>query len=105
VYTVGGQTVYFAGLAADLTIRSGGAICEPAGGFCTPSQLVTAASNGFFAEVAVDPSGLLHSIIERDNVRYGTGPAPVTSPAPGPSGPGAASAAVTVSPSPSPSVS
>ena len=101
VYRVAGPTVYFAGLAPEILIRSGGGICQPAGGECTPSQLVTAAPSGFFAEIAVDPTGLLHSVIERDNAQSGSGPAPSATPSPSPS----ASTATEPSASASPSVS
>lgn len=85
VYSVASPRQYTATLAADLRVVSGGQICPPAGSVCSIDQLIAAAEHGFFAEVAIDPTPALHSILERDNLsQY----AP-SQPTPSPTGSGA----------------
>ncbi len=51
-------------LAPAASIVSGGTLCPPAGSACTPAQLIAAAGAGFFAEVAIDVTGTLRSVVE-----------------------------------------
>ena len=93
-YQVSSQTHYHAGLAAGLTIISGGTLCPPAGSSCTVAELIAAAPAGFFAEVALGPADEFESIVEVDNATNQAIPAP----SPSPDGQGFAP---TASPSPS----
>jgi hypothetical protein len=67
LYTVTAPATYRAPMATGISIVSGDQICPPAGNSCTPDQLVKAAPSGFFADVGIDASGSLRSVIERDN--------------------------------------
>jgi hypothetical protein len=75
-YQVSSPTHYHAGLAAGLTITSGGTLCPPAGSSCTVAQLISAAQRGFFAEVALDPAAEFESITELDDAGAQAVPAP-----------------------------
>jgi hypothetical protein len=66
-YRVASDRSYSAGLAPDLRITSGRSICPPAGTVCSTDELIAAAANGFYAEVAIDAAGQLQSVIERDD--------------------------------------
>lgn len=68
VYSLASSTQYTATLADDLRVISGGKLCPPAGSTCTVEQLIAGAANGFFAELAIDPSSAVHQVTERDNV-------------------------------------
>ncbi|MCW2521853.1 MAG: hypothetical protein JWO63_188 [Frankiales bacterium] len=82
-YSVAGDAIYSARISASAKIISGGVICPPAGSECSIDELIQAAPVGFFADVALDPSGVLLSVIERDNAAYSSG----NSPAPGSASP------------------
>jgi hypothetical protein len=80
VYSVASTVRYSAAISPEVGVTSGGLICPPAGSACTSSELIQAAMTGFFAEVALDPSGVLLSVIERDNVSFsGANPSPTSS--------------------------
>jgi hypothetical protein len=87
-YQVSGPAQFSAGIAPSVRIGSGGTICPVSAGSCTPDQLIAAASGGFFAEVAIDSSGQLQSVLEVGGAQAGArfGPAPSRSPVPSPSG-------------------
>jgi hypothetical protein len=76
LYQVGSPTHYHAGLAAGLTITSGGTLCPPAGSSCSVAELIAAAPAGFFAEAAIDPSAEFESLVEVDNAEASASPAP-----------------------------
>lgn len=63
-YVLSGPRTFTAPLAAAATITSGGSLCPPAGSSCTPQQLIAAADSGIFAEVAIDVTGALRSVVE-----------------------------------------
>jgi|GEM_PF-2796926 len=63
-YVISGPRTFTAALAPAATITSGGTLCPPAGSSCTPDQLIAAADSGFFAEVAIDVTGALRSVVE-----------------------------------------
>jgi hypothetical protein len=63
-YLISGPQTFTAALAPSATITSGGSLCPPAGSSCTPQQLIAAADSGFFAEVAIDVTGALRSVVE-----------------------------------------
>jgi hypothetical protein len=63
-YVISGRQTFTAVLAPAATITSGGTLCPPAGSSCTPDQLIAAADSGFFAEVAIDVTGALRSVLE-----------------------------------------
>jgi hypothetical protein len=67
LYSVLPGSIYRAPLSAAIRIVSGDTMCPPSGSPCTAAQLVVAAADGFFAEVGIDASGALRSVIERDN--------------------------------------
>jgi hypothetical protein len=87
-YQVSGPAQFSASIAPSIRIGSGGTICPASAGGCTPDQLIAAASGGFFAEVAIDSSGQLQSVLEVGGAQAGVrfGPAPSRSPGPSPSG-------------------
>ncbi len=97
VYSVTDQTRYRALLAPDAPIVSGTTLCPPAGSRCTPAQLESAAGQGVYAEVAIDASGVLRSVIERDNAPAGSS-APSTQPTPSPTPSATSSAPVHFAP-------
>jgi hypothetical protein len=82
MYIVDAGAIYSAGLAEGLQITSGRTICPPAGASCAVQQLIDAASQGFFAEAAIDSAGNLRSVIERDNVAQTASPDLKAAPAP-----------------------
>ncbi len=83
-YLISGLQTFTAALAPAATITSGGTLCPPAGSSCTPDQLIAAADSGFFAEVAIDVSGALRSVVEVGDqaVTPKLLPVPSTTPAP-----------------------
>jgi hypothetical protein len=89
-YQVSGPAQFSASIAPSIRIGSGGTICPASAAGCTPEQLIAAASRGFFAEVAIDSSGQLRSVLEVGDAQAGArfGPAPSRSPVPSPSGSG-----------------
>ncbi|HEX2902243.1 MAG TPA: hypothetical protein VHO01_02195 [Jatrophihabitans sp.] len=92
VYSVTSDRQYTAGLAADVRVVSGGRLCPPAGSSCTVDQLIAGAVQGFYAELAIGPSGVVHQVLERDNANQyapslpqpspSTSTPPATGPAP-----------------------
>jgi hypothetical protein len=67
LYQVSDPSRFSAGLAAGLTIISGGRLCPPAGSTCSVAELIAGAADGFFAEAAINPTAQLESIVEVDN--------------------------------------
>jgi hypothetical protein len=65
LYVVNDPKPYNAGIAASVKITSGGMICPPAGSTCTVTELIDAASSGFFAQVAIDAAGNLAVVTEK----------------------------------------
>lgn len=63
-YVISGPRTFTAVLAPAATITSGGTLCPPAGSSCSPDQLIAAVDSGFFAEVAIDVTGALRSVLE-----------------------------------------
>ena len=63
-YLVSNPDTYTAALAPTASIVSGGSICPPAGSACTPDELIAAAEAGVYAEVAIDATGTLRSVVE-----------------------------------------
>jgi len=63
-YVISGPQTFTAALAPTATITSGGSLCPPAGSSCTPQELIGAADSGIFAEVAIDVTGALRSVVE-----------------------------------------
>ncbi|MEO6703980.1 MAG: hypothetical protein ABI140_12130, partial [Jatrophihabitantaceae bacterium] len=94
VYLVTDPARFSAAIATGISITSGGLLCPPAGSSCSVGQLIAAAGDGLFANVAIDPAGRLESIIEVDNTTGSTaqpspsasqnlaGPAASSSPSP-----------------------
>ncbi len=70
-YVISGPQTFTAALAPAATIVSGGTLCPPAGSSCTPDQLIAAADSGLFAEVAIDVTGALRSVVEVGGSDYG----------------------------------
>jgi len=83
-YLVSSPDTYTAILAPTASIVSGGSLCPPAGSACTPDQLIAAADTGLFAEVAIDVTGTLRSVVEvgKQPVPAALAPAPSTSASP-----------------------
>jgi hypothetical protein len=90
-YVVSGPETFSAGLAPTVAIVSGGTLCPPAGSTCTTDQLIAAAEDGFFAEVAIDVTGTLRSVLEVDDQAVTARLAPVPSSSPTPTASGGAS--------------
>jgi hypothetical protein len=67
LYRVSAPAQFRAGLAADLSITSGGQLCPPAGSSCSVAELIGEAAKGFFAEAAINPAAEFESIVEVDN--------------------------------------
>lgn len=84
-YGVIDPDVYGASIGADIRVVSAGTICSPAGGDCTVEQLRQASH--YFAEVAIDAKGVLHSLIERSDASSGFGSPTSPSPSASPSAP------------------
>ncbi|HEY0167081.1 MAG TPA: hypothetical protein VGB75_08570 [Jatrophihabitans sp.] len=64
LYLISDSQTFTAALAPSAVVISGGSICPPAGSTCTLDQLIRAADAGFFAQAAIDATGVLRSIIE-----------------------------------------
>ncbi|MCW2539264.1 MAG: hypothetical protein JWN95_989 [Frankiales bacterium] len=66
-YAVSSTRIFSAGVAGEVNVISAGTLCPPAGSNCTLAQLISGAERGFFADVAIDQTGILWSVIERDS--------------------------------------
>ncbi|MBV9821820.1 MAG: hypothetical protein JO144_06205 [Actinobacteria bacterium] len=85
-YAIGSPQTFSAVLAPAASIVSGGTLCPPAGSSCTPEELGAASGAGFFAEVAIDATGTVRSVVEVDDQASGrlmpgpgSGPDPASS--------------------------
>ena len=99
-YRVSSPQRFSARIAAAVVVISGGTICPPADSRCTPAQLIAASVRGFFAEVAIDSSGQLQAVIERDSTATPVAPQRSGAP-PSPSAPALVGSPPSASPAPS----